>query len=138
MPIVSVSLTFNLLERLDRFMMEMGYSSRSEAVRDAIRNLLTDYELARIESGKVTATITVVSRHERHDVDERLMRLRHEYDEIVSGNMHIHLGRHYCLEIFITEGDVREVLNFIGKIRALRGIGGVKYTMFPLVVDEEI
>jgi len=70
MPIVSISLTFNLLERLDRFMKEMGYSSRSEAIRDAIRNLLSDYELTRIETGKVTATITVVSRHERHGVDE--------------------------------------------------------------------
>lgn len=137
MPIVSVSLTFNLLEKLDRFMREMGYSSRSEVIRDAIRSLLSDYELARIEAGRVAATITVVSRHERHDVDERLMRLRHEFDDIVTGNMHIHLGKYYCLEIFITEGDVREVLDFIGRIRALRGIGEVKYTMFPISVDED-
>ncbi|MCS7363916.1 MAG: CopG family ribbon-helix-helix protein [archaeon GB-1867-035] len=137
MPIVSISLTFILLERLDRFMKEMGYLSRSEAIRDAIRNLLSDYELTRIETGKVTATITVVSRHERHGVDEQLMCLRHEYDEIMSGNMHIHLGKSYCLEIFITEDDIKEVINFMGKIRVLRGVSQVKYTMFPLAVDEE-
>jgi CopG family nickel-responsive transcriptional regulator len=135
LPIVSISLTGNLLKKLDEFMRERGYSSRSEAIRDAIRDLLSGFELSRFETGKVTATITVISEHERHDVDERLMRLRHEHDEIVSGNMHIHLGKTYCLEVFITEGESEKVLNFISRIRAMRGIQQVKYTIVPLVVE---
>lgn len=134
---MSISLTSNLLKKLEEFMRERGFSSRSEAIRDAVRASLSEYELGRFERGKVTATITVISEHKRHDVDERLMRLRHEHDEIVSGNMHIHLGKDYCLEIFITEGDVGKVLNFIGRIRAMRGIQQVKYTMVPLVVRLE-
>jgi CopG family nickel-responsive transcriptional regulator len=132
MPIVSISLTRELLGSLDEFMRNKGYSSRSEAIRDAVRNLLSEYELSRLEKGKVTSTITVISEHERHDVDERLTRLRHEHDDIVSGNMHIHLGKTYCLEIFITEGEVEKVLGFIGRIRAMRGIQQVKYTIVPL------
>ena len=99
-----------------------------------MRDALSEYELSRFERGRVVATITVISEHERHDVDERLMRLRHEYDEIVSSNMHIHLGKRYCLEIFITEGDVKEILNFIGRIRAMRGIQQVKYTLVPISI----
>jgi len=137
MPIVSISLTSELLNKLEEVIGERGYSSRSEAIREAIRDYLSDYELSRFRKGKVTATITVISQHERHDVDERLMRLRHEHNEIVSGDMHIHLGRAYCLEIFITEGDAEDVLNFIGRIRALRGVQQVKYTMVPITVDEE-
>jgi len=133
MPIVSISLTSELLRKLERFMEERGYSSRSEAIRDAIRDTLSEYELSRLESGRVAATITVISEHEKRDVNERLMRLRHEHDDLVSGNMHIHLGKTYCLEIFITEGEAEEVLNFIGRIRAMRGIHQVKYTMIPLV-----
>lgn len=137
MPIVSISLTSNLLKKLDEFMQERGYSSRSEAIRDAVRDSLSEYELSRFERGKVTATITVISEHERHDVDERLMRLRHKHDDIVSGNMHIHLGKTYCLEIFITEGEAAKVLNFIGRIRAMRGIQQVKYTIVPLATRSE-
>ena len=96
MPIVSISLTSDLLRKLNTFMQQRGYSSRSEAIRDAIRDLLSEFELSRFETGKVTATITVISELERHDVDERLTRLRHEHDEIVSSNMHIHLGERYC------------------------------------------
>ena len=42
LPIVSISLTSDLLRKLDGLMVEKGYSSRSEAVRDAIRDLLSD------------------------------------------------------------------------------------------------
>jgi len=136
MLVISISLTPELLRRLERFMKDRGYSSRSEAIRDAIRDLLSEYELSKFESGRVIATITVISRHQRHDVNERLMRLRHKYDEIVSGNMHIHLGKDYCLEIFITEGEAEEILNFIGRIRAMRGVEQVKYTIVPITVSE--
>jgi CopG family nickel-responsive transcriptional regulator len=132
MPIISISLTRYLLTNLDRFMRERGYSSRSEAVRDAIRDTLAEHDQSRFKQGSVTATVTVISEHERHDVDQRLMRLRHEHDEIVSGNMHIHLGSNYCLEIFIMEGEAEKVLAFIGRIRAMRGIQQVKFTMVPL------
>ena len=132
MSIVSISLTSELLKRLDKFVKERGYSSRSEAIRDAIRDLLSEYEISKFERGKVTATITVISEHKRHNINEKLTRLRHEHDEIISGNMHIHLGKNYCLEIFITEGDSDDILNFISRIRAIRGIQQVKYTMVPI------
>ena len=98
---------------------------------------MSEYELNQFEGGRVTSTITVISQNDSHDVDERLMRLRHKNDEIVSGNMHIHLGKNYCLEIFITEGDAKDVLNFIGKIRTIRGIQQVKFTMLPLINTKE-
>lgn len=132
MPVVSVSLTGELLRRLEELQEEKGYSSRSEAVRDAVRDLLTRFELERFRDGKATSTITVISDHERHDVDERLIRLRHEHNEIISGDMHLHIGGRYCLEVFITEGEVEEVMSFISRIRAMRGVKQVQYTMLPL------
>lgn len=132
MPVVSISLTPNLLKRLEEFMENRGYSSRSETIRDAIRGLLSEYDLNRFKGGEVAATITVISDRKNREVSERLMRLRHEHDEIVFGNMHIHLGRNYCLEVFITEGDSKEVMDFLGRIRAMRGIQEVKYTIIPL------
>lgn len=133
MPIVSISLTDDLLKKIDSFMLEKGYSSRSEAIRDAVRDSLSEHEVSKFEEGRVTATLTAISGFDQHDVDERVTRLRHEHDDIVTGNMHIHLGKDYCLDILITEGKAAEVLNFIGKIRALRGIHQVRYTVMPIV-----
>ncbi|MEE9509299.1 MAG: nickel-responsive transcriptional regulator NikR [Candidatus Bathyarchaeia archaeon] len=132
MPIVSMSLTNDLLRKLDALIADRSYSSRSEAIRDAIRASLSEYELSRLDRGMVAATITIISEYVRRDVDERLMRLRHEYNDLVTGNMHIHLGRNYCLEVFIVQGAVEAVLNFVGRVRAIRGIQQVKYTVVPI------
>ena len=135
MPIISLSLSDELLRKLDGFVKAVGYSSRSEAIRDAVRSMLSEFELSRFEGGRVTATITVISMHEKHEVDEKLMRLRHEYDEIVSTNMHVHLGKTYCIEVFIVEGEIEKVLSFISRIRAMKDVHEVKYTMAPLIEE---
>lgn len=132
MPIISISLTTDLLEKLDSFMTEKGYSSRSEAIRDAVRDHISEHELSKFEKGRVTATVSVISEYDRHDVDERLTRMRHEHNEIVTGNFHIHLGERHCLDIYITEGESEKVLNFIGRIRAIRGVQQVNYSLVPM------
>ncbi|UCH02679.1 MAG: nickel-responsive transcriptional regulator NikR [Candidatus Bathyarchaeota archaeon] len=134
MPVVSMSLTNDLLRKLDALIKDKSYSSRSEAIRDAIRNSLSEYELSRLERGRVAATITTISEYERRDVDERLMKLRHEFNELVTGNMHIHLGGNYCLEVFIAQGDVEDVINFISRVRSIRGVQQVKYTIVPILI----
>ena len=101
MPIVSISLTTELLKQLDKFMKQRGYSSRSEAIRDAVRSTISEFELSKFEHGRVTATITAITAHELPGVDERLTRLRHNFNHIVSGNMHLHLGEAYCLEALV-------------------------------------
>ena len=132
MPVVSMSLTHELLRKLDALIAEKSFSSRSEAIRDAIRTALAEYEVSRWERGTIAATITTISEYGRRDVDERLTRLRHEYDALVTGNMHIHLGSSYCLEVFIAQGAVDDVLTFVGRVRAIRGIQQVKYTVVPI------
>ncbi|MDH5770606.1 MAG: nickel-responsive transcriptional regulator NikR [Candidatus Bathyarchaeota archaeon] len=132
MPIVSISLTSDLLRKLDALIKDKSYSSRSEAIRDAIRNSLSEYDLSQLEKGRATATITIITEHVRRDAGEKLMRLRHEYNELVTGNMHIHLGRDYCLEVFIAQGEVEDIFNFISRVRAIRGVQQVKYALVPI------
>ena len=103
-------------------------SSRSEAIRDAVRNFLSEYEIRRAERGKVISAIIIMWEYERREVDEQLARLRHEYDEIVTGNMHMHLARTYCLEILVAEGELEEIYKLIGRVRAIKGVQQVKYT----------
>ena len=132
MTVVSISLTPELLERLDEFVEKSGYSSRSEAIRLAVRDTLSQFALQRLERGRVMATVTVISERERRDINARLMELRHGFDENIFGNMHLHIGGGYCVEIFLVQGDPVAVLNFISRVRAVRGIREVKYAMTPI------
>lgn len=133
MTVVSVSLTPGLLGQLDDFVEKSGYSSRSEAIRLAVRDALSQFALQRLKQDRVMATVTVISEKERRDINARLMELRHSFDENIFGNMHLHIGGGFCVEIFLVQGETGAVLNFISKVRAVRGIREAKYTMTPIV-----
>ncbi len=132
LTVISVSLTPDLLERLDSFVEESGYSSRSEAIRLAVRDTLSQYALQRLERGQVVATVTVISDRERDDINSHLMELRHVFEESVFSNMHLHIGGGQCVDIFVIQGLSEVVLDFTSRVRAVRGIREVKFTMTPV------
>lgn len=132
LTVISVSLTPDLLERLDSFVEESGYSSRSEAIRLAVRDTLSQFALQRLERGQVVATVTVISDRERNDINSRLMELRHVFEESVFSNMHLHIGGGQCVDIFVVQGLSEVVLDFTSRVRAVRGIREVKFTMTPV------
>jgi len=132
MTVVSITLPSELLKKFDLFIKARGYYSRSEAFRDAIRSLIAEAEVAKLESGSVAATMMITCEYARRDVDLRMSEVRHEFDDIVVENFHRHIDQQYCLEVFIAEGNYQRVLKLIGRIRGMRGIQEVKATFMPL------
>ena len=132
MTVISVSLRPELLSRLDLFVKNTGYSSRSEAIRMAVRDTLSQFALVRLERGRVISTVTVIFEREQHALNSHLMDLRHEYEDSIFSNMHLHVSTGYCVEIFMVRDEYVKVLDFISRVRALRGIREVKYTLTPI------
>ncbi|ELZ91994.1 CopG family transcriptional regulator [Haloferax mucosum ATCC BAA-1512] len=134
MTVVSVSMPEELLERIDSFAGEHGYTGRSEVVREAARNLLGEFEDKKLEDRDLMAVVTVIFDYETTAVEERMMGLRHEYEGLVKSNFHNHVGNHYCMELFVLEGKLSDISTFVGKIRATRDTLSVDYSVMP--VDE--
>ena len=132
MTVISVSLTNDLLERLDNFVESSGYSSRSEALRLAIRDSLNQYSLQRMEKGIVMSTVTIISESHQATTHIGLMNLRNDFDELIFGNMHLHIEGGYCIEIFLVKGESDTVMDFISKSKAIRGVMEVNYTLTPV------
>jgi CopG family nickel-responsive transcriptional regulator len=109
-----------------------GYYSRSEAFRDALRNLIAESELAGTETGFVAATIMITCEYERRDVDMKITEVRHEFDDVVVENVHRHIDDKYCLEIFIAQGKNQRILDLVGRVRGMRGIQQVKAMFMSL------
>lgn len=126
MTIISITLTSDLLGRFDEFIKSRGYSSRSEAFRDAVRSTIAESETLRLDSEVVHATLMITCDYERKEVDMRLGEIRHEYDDIVVENIHKHIANKYCLEIFIVEGEPKRIMDLVGRVRGMRGIQQVK------------
>ncbi|GAA0676131.1 nickel-responsive transcriptional regulator NikR [Natronoarchaeum mannanilyticum] len=134
MTVVSVSMPEELLERIDEFSEDHGYTGRSEVIREASRNLLGEFEDRRLEDKELMGVVTVVFDYETTSVEERMMHLRHEHEDLVASNFHSHVGDHYCMELFILEGGLEDISSFVGKIRATQDTLSVDYSVLP--VDE--
>jgi CopG family nickel-responsive transcriptional regulator len=132
MTVVSVSMPEELLQRIDSFAEEHGYTGRSEVIREAARNLLGEFEDARLEDRELMAVVTVIFDYETTNVEGRMMSLRHEHEDIVASNFHSHVGNHFCMELFVLEGELEAISNFVGQIRATKDTLSVDYSVMPV------
>ena len=132
MTVISITLPSDLIKRFDEFSRTRGYYSRSEAFRDAVRNLMTESELSKLETGNVATTIMVTCDYARKDVDLKITEVRHEFDDVVVENVHRHIGEKYCLELFVAEGRNERILDLVGRLRGMRGIQQVRAMFMPL------
>ena len=121
-----------LLDRVDSFADEHGYTGRSEVFREAARNLLGEFEDRKLEDRELMGVVTVLFNYENTAVEERMMHLRHEYENLVASNVHNHVGDHYCMELFILEGTLADISTFVGKIRATQDTLTVDYSVIPV------
>ncbi len=132
MAVVSISMPDSLLERLDSFADEHGFSGRSEVLREASRTLMEEFDDPRLEDRALMATVTVLFDYQTADVEEALIELRHEYDDLVASNLHSHVGNHNCMELFVLEGDPEEISEFVGRIRATKDTLLLDHSVVPV------
>jgi CopG family transcriptional regulator, nickel-responsive regulator len=75
---IGIALDSDLLKRLDRSISKRGYTNRSEAFRDLIRDQLVTQQIA-APSATVVGTFTLIYDHDASELPERLMELQHEH-----------------------------------------------------------
>lgn len=132
MTIVSITLPHELIDKFDEFIKERGYYSRSEAFRDAIRTLMAEMELGKLETNRVATVILTACDIRRKDIDVRLVELRSDFEDIVVEGLHRYIENEYCIDLFLAQGEHKRVLDFIGRIRGTRGVQQVKTIFLPL------
>ena len=122
---IGVSLDADLLSRFDRLIEQKGYASRSEAIRDLIRDALVQREWSEARgSEERVAVVTLVYDHDSSSLARKLAHIQHENHRAVVSALHVHLDAHNCLEVLVLRGRGREVVR-MGE--GLLSTKGVKY-----------
>ena len=116
-----VSMDGRLLSRFDQMIAEKGYSNRSEAIRDLIRDELVE-ESWEEEEGEAVGTITLVYNHEIRDLTEKLIDYQHQVRGAVISSLHVHLDKHNCLEVLVVKGKGREIKEVADRLIGTRGV----------------
>lgn len=117
----SVSLEGELLKAFDGYIDQMGYTSRSEAVRDLIREKLVVREWQDPKAEGV-GVVTLVYDHHQRDLPEKLTQLQHRYFREIVSTTHIHLDRHNCLEVIIVRGQARRLQSIADLLISTKGV----------------
>lgn len=125
---IGVSLPEKLLSRFDEIILKRGYSSRSEGIRDAIRNYIVHYEWMSDVQGERVGVITLVYSHSQRGLVENLTEIQHDSGDIIQSSLHVHLDHDNCLEVIVLRGEGKDVRITAEKMMSLKGVKHVKLT----------
>jgi len=118
---IGIALDSDLLKRFDRSIERRGYTNRSEAFRDLIRDRLVTEQTAAPES-PVVGTITLIYDHHASGITEKLTEVQHAHHELVVSTSHAHLDHDSCLEVLIVHGNSAQVTQFADRLIGLKGV----------------
>lgn len=118
---LSVSIPRSLVENLDQRVIAKGYDSRSEFVRDLIRERMVSDEWAAGRSN-VIGVLTISYDHDQPQLAQRLVDIQHHRHVNVLCTTHVHLDHDTCLEAIILRGRAREIERLSIEISGLRGV----------------
>jgi CopG family transcriptional regulator, nickel-responsive regulator len=118
---IGVAIDSDLLAKFDRLIARRGYTNRSEAFRDLIRDELVERTWESPDS-HVVGTITLVYDHHVRLLNERLTDVQHDFHRAILSTLHVHLDHDYCLEVLVVRGTSSEVRKVADALITMKGV----------------
>jgi CopG family nickel-responsive transcriptional regulator len=118
---IGVAIDSDLLDKFDRLIGQRGYTNRSEAFRDLIRDELVEQTWESPES-QVVGTVTLVYDHHVRMLNEKLTSLQHESHHAILSTLHVHLDHDNCLEVLVVRGKSAEVRRVADALISTKGV----------------
>jgi len=128
---IGVAIDTGLLEKFDRLIAGRGYTNRSEAFRDMIREELVEQSWESPES-HVVWTVTLVYDHHARRLGEKLTGIQHEYHHSVLSTLHVHLDHDLCLEVIVIRGKAGAVRSLADALISTKGVKHGRLTLTTL------
>jgi CopG family transcriptional regulator, nickel-responsive regulator len=118
---IGVAIDSELLEKFDQHIAKRGYTNRSEAFRDLIRDELieTKWELP---DSQVVGTVTLVYDHHVRMLSEKLTDMQHAAYHNVLSTLHVHLDHDNCLEVLVVRGSSSAVKKIADALISTKGV----------------
>ena len=118
---IGVAIDTGLLEKFDRLISERGYTNRSEAFRDLIRDDLVRTN-AESPDSQVIGTVPLVYDHHVRLLQEKLTAIQHDHHHAILSTLHVHLDHDNCLEVLVVRGRSEEVRKVADVLISTKGV----------------
>lgn len=118
---IGVAIDSDLLTRFDHFIARQGYTNRSEAFRDLIRDRLVAATVTDPRA-LVVGTVTLIYDHHSRLLPDKLMDLQHDHHNLIVCTTHAHLDHDSCLEVIILRGESGHVRKLADMLIGTKGV----------------
>jgi CopG family nickel-responsive transcriptional regulator len=118
-----VSAEGELMVNFDRLSADKGYSNRSEALRDLMRDALVQARLEKFpDTADVVGSLTLVYDHHAREISERMGEIQHERHGLVVSVLHVHVSHDDCMELIALRGKARDIRELANALLSLKGV----------------
>jgi CopG family nickel-responsive transcriptional regulator len=131
---IGVAIDSDLLKKFDHLIASRGYTNRSEAFRDLIREELVQRTWERPESN-VVGTVTLVYDHHVRMLNEKLTDLQHSHFHQILSTLHVHLDHDNCLEVLVVRGKAAAVKKIADALISTKGVKHGRLTLTSTGVE---
>lgn len=118
---IGVAIDSLLLKRFDQLIGQRGYTNRSEAFRDLIRDELVQKSWESPDAD-VVGTVTLVYNHHVRMLNEKLTGMQHDHHKNILSTMHVHLDHDNCLEVIVVKGKAKNVQHIADGLISTKGV----------------
>ncbi|GBQ28638.1 nickel-responsive transcriptional regulator NikR [Gluconacetobacter azotocaptans] len=133
---ITITIDAELLAIVDGVMARRGYASRSEAIRDMIRDAASREDVLS-RNGVCVAVLDYVYDHETRSLAQRLTHELHAHHHLSVASMHIHLDHDRCLETTVLRGPASALQKLSDTITTQRGVHHANLHVIPLAAQPD-
>jgi CopG family transcriptional regulator, nickel-responsive regulator len=131
---ITITIDDDLLEVVDALMEARGYTSRSEAIRDIVRDS-GSREQAGTPEQPCIATLTYVYDHATRDLARRVAQAHHDRHDLAVASLRVHLDHESCLESSVLKGRAQDLSAFADSLSSQRGVRYAHLHTIPVTVE---
>ncbi len=123
-----VSIETELLDKFDKLSSEKGYSNRSEALRDLIRDKLMSEKIGDVNA-MCFGIITFVYDHHKREIEKTLNSYQHDFYKSILFTTHVHIDHDNCMEMVIIKDKAGKVKMLADQILSFKGVKHGKFVI---------
>jgi CopG family nickel-responsive transcriptional regulator len=122
--IVRVGVTFppDLLKNFDEVISKMTYESRSKAIQDAVRIFVSERKHLLEAREPQAGIVMILYNHETRGLEDLLTDMQHQFADIISASMHVHLNKEDCLETIAVKGKASRLRELGNRLSSKKGV----------------
>ncbi|HEK25884.1 MAG: nickel-responsive transcriptional regulator NikR [Hydrogenobaculum sp.] len=117
---ICITIPKELVDFIDK-KVEQSYASRSEFIRDLVREAIVEDEW-KDENNELIGVLVIIYDHHKRELTQKLLDIQHDHYINILCTTHIHIDHNNCLETIMIKGPSQTIIETVNIIAGLNGV----------------